>query len=88
MTNFSNYRRLNNTWYSPPFYLGDVTGPKLRLVVHANGVASGARSHVSVVIQCLKRDSTETVDDNTMCGVQISVEAVADPETEAESESN
>ena len=76
MTNFSSYRRPNSVWYSPPFYVGDITGPKLRLAVHANGVGSGARSHVSLVIQSLERDSKKAID-NVMCGACIRVEAVA-----------
>ena len=72
MTNFSKYKR-TNVWYSPPFYIDEVTGPKLRLCVHPNGVKEGARTHLSLVIECLERDLQEPVD--IKCGC-VKVQAI------------
>ena len=59
MTNFSKYKQNNQVWYSPPFYLGDITGLKLRLAVYPNGIKEGAGTHVSLVVECLERDLKE-----------------------------
>ena len=56
ITKFSEYKKSNGVWYSPPFYLGDVTGLKARLAVYPNGIESGAGTHVSVVLQNLETD--------------------------------
>ena len=59
MMNFSKSRRSSDVWYSPPFYLGDITGLKLRLAVYPNGIKEGAGTHMSLVIECLERDLCE-----------------------------
>ena len=73
ITNFSKYKESSGAWYSAPFYLGDITGLKLRLVVYPNGIKDGAGTHVSLVIECLERDLKEPK--RMECGshVQVSV---------------
>ena len=72
MTNFSKYKQKGNIlWYSRPFFLGDVTGLKLRLVVYPNGIKEGAGTHVSLVVECLERDVKESVD--MECGSFVKV---------------
>ena len=72
MTSVSKYKR-TNVWYSPPFYLGDVTGLKLRLRIHPNGVKEGARTHLSLVVECLERVLHEPI--KVECGC-INVQAI------------
>ena len=56
ITKFSEYKKNNGVWYSPPFYLIDITGLKARLAVYPNGIKSGAGTHMSVVLQNLETD--------------------------------
>ena len=51
MTNFEEYKRDNDTWYSPDFYTHH-NGYNMCLQVHANGSASGRGTHLSVFV-CL-----------------------------------
>ena len=74
ITNFSKYKQSNGVWYSPPFYLGDVTGLKLRLAVYPNGIKAGAGTHVSLVIECLERDVKEPKD--MQCGSYVEVSVI------------
>ena len=59
ITNFSKYKQSNEVWYSSPFYLGDITGLKLRLAVYPNGIKEGAGTYASLIIECLERDFKE-----------------------------
>jgi hypothetical protein len=72
MPNFSEYKKNRNVWYSAPFYLGDATGLKLRLVIYPNGIAEGADTHVSLVIECLPKDVKESLPD-VECGSYVKV---------------
>lgn len=56
ITKFSEYKKRNSVWYSPPFYFGDIAGLKARLAVYPNGIKSGTGTHVSVVLQNLEID--------------------------------
>lgn len=56
VSKFSEYKKSNGVWYSPPFYLADITGLKARLALYPNGIESGAGTHVSVVLQNLGTD--------------------------------
>ena len=56
ITKFSEYKKSSCVWYSPPFYLVDITGIKARLAVYPNGIESGTGTHVSVVLQTLETD--------------------------------
>ena len=51
MTDFDEYKRNNNTWYSPHFYTHP-NGYQMYLHVDANGNASGRGTHLSVFV-CL-----------------------------------
>lgn len=72
MTNFSEYKKNRGVWYSAPFYLGDTIGLKLRLVVYPNGIAEGADTHISLVIECLPKDVKESLPD-VECGSYVKV---------------
>ena len=78
MTNFSKYKLQSGVWYSPPFYVEDFTGLKLRLAVYANGVGSGQHSRVSIVIQTLKSDLKAEHLSPVTCGSRICVYAMPD----------
>ena len=58
-------------WYSPPFYLGDVTGLKFRFVVYPNGVQESEGTHVSLIVECLESDAKEPKD--IQCGSHIKI---------------
>ena len=74
MTNFSEYKKNHGVWYSAPFYLGDITGLKLRLVVYPNGIAKGANTHVSLVIECLPKDLKESSEESEVeCGSYVKI---------------
>ena len=75
ITNFSKYKQGNQVWYSPPFYLDDITGLKLRLAVYPNGIKEGADSHMSLVIECLERDLKEPKE--MECGNYIHVKVTS-----------
>lgn len=70
---FPQNKQSNNVWYSPPFHLGDMTGLKLRLRVYPNGIKEGARTHVSLVVECLERDLKEPI--KVECGC-VKVQAI------------
>jgi TNF receptor-associated factor 4 len=53
MTNFDEYKRDNDHWYSPHFYTHP-NGYKMCLGVGANGAGSGRGSHISVVVHLLQ----------------------------------
>lgn len=73
MVKFSTYKRSKSVWYSPPFYVGGITGLKLRLAVYTNGIRSGLNTHISLIIQNLERDVTDPlVKPHGMC-ILISV---------------
>lgn len=73
--NFSKCKQApHHVWYSPPFYLNVVTGLKLRLAVYPNGIKEGARIHVSLVIECLKRDLEDPK--QMECGCYIIVQVI------------
>ena len=55
MENFSNYTDKRAYWYSPPFYLEEFTGPKLRVVVYARSETNGC---VAFALQYLAKDSS------------------------------
>ena len=41
--NFSIYNRDNKVWYSTPFYINEITGPKLQVAVHTYNDREGRR---------------------------------------------
>ena len=51
MSNFSEYRRINSTWYSPAFH---IAGYQLQLVVEPGGLESGKGNYVSVYVRLMK----------------------------------
>ena len=53
LTRYSEYKRTNSAWYSPPFYSRD-KGYKLHLKVDANGNSSGKGTHLSLYVYLLK----------------------------------
>lgn len=55
MENFSTYIDKHAYWYSPPFYLEEFTGPKLRLAVYAR---SETKARVAFALQYLEKDSS------------------------------
>ena len=72
---FSKYKKSNGVWYSPPFYLGDIAGLKVRLAVFPNGIKSGAGTHVSVVLQNLERDLDTPTEIECGSFAQIGIES-------------
>ena len=58
MSNFSQYKKLNDAWFSPPFYT-EIVGYKLQLAVHANGVGIGKGTHVSVFLHLMKSENDD-----------------------------
>ena len=74
MPKYSKYKRSDGVWYSPPFYLGDIAGMKMWLAVYPNGIQSGSHTHMSLLVQNLKRD--EDVRAKPLCGsyVQVSID--------------
>ena len=80
MLNFSKYKKDRDVWCSAPFYLGNISGLKLRLAIYPNGVANGTGTHVSLVIECLPNDLKESVPAYIECGsyVKITTSSKAD----------
>ena len=72
VTNVYACKQSSGVWYSAPLYLSEVTGLKLRLAVYPNGIKSGARTHVSLVVHCLQRDLKEPI--VLPCGSYIHVD--------------
>ena len=58
LDNFSVYKRTNATWCSQPFYTS-VDGYKLQLSVDANGIGSGAGTHLSLYVRLMKGDNDD-----------------------------
>ena len=60
MSNFSQHRKVDETWFSPPFYTEN-GGYKLQLAVHANGVGVGVGegTHVSVFVYLMKSENDD-----------------------------
>ena len=55
---FSEKKRANEKWLSPPFYT-DNKGYKFRLNVHPNGIHDGSGSHLSVHAELMKEEHDE-----------------------------
>ena len=53
MTEYSTYKKNNDEWYSSPFYTGP-GGYKMCINVSANGIGSGAGTHVSVYVYLMR----------------------------------
>ena len=60
MDNFSQHKKDGDTWYSTLFYSGP-QGYKMRLKVYANGVSTGASTHVSVYVQIIQGEYDDTL---------------------------
>ena len=60
MSKFSQYKKLDVTWFSPPFYT-EIGGYKLQLAVHGNGVGTGEGTHVSVFLHLMKCENDESL---------------------------
>ena len=61
MTNFNQHKSAGDTWYSPPFF-SHIGGYKMCLRVDANGLMSGAGTHVSVFVYLMRGE----YDDNLL----------------------
>jgi TNF receptor-associated factor 4 len=53
MTDFEEYKRDNDSWFSPHFYT-HLNGYKMCLRINANGAGSGLGTHLSVVVHLLQ----------------------------------
>ena len=53
MTDYSQHKRDDDSWYSPPFYTG-LGGYKMCLRVDPNGCINGAGTHVSVFVYLMR----------------------------------
>ena len=60
MYNFSEHKRVGDTWWSAPFYTGP-DGYKLMLVVYANGYSYGTGTHVGVSVRLMKGENDESL---------------------------
>ena len=60
MSKVSQYKKLDDTWFSPPFYT-EIGGYKLQLAVHANGVGIGEGTHVSVFVYLMKSENDDSL---------------------------
>ena len=60
MIEFSEYKRKDTVWHSPPFY-SHVGGFKMRLAVYANGYGTGAGTHMSVYVHLLKGEYDDSL---------------------------
>ena len=60
MYNFSEHKRVGDTWWSAPFYTGP-DGYKLKLLVFANGYSTGTGTHVSVSVGLMKGENDESL---------------------------
>ena len=58
MFNFHEYKRVNQIWYSNPFY-SEMDGYKFYLRVHANGTIDGEGTHVSIYVILMKGEHDE-----------------------------
>ena len=58
LDNFSVYKRTNAIWQSKPFYTS-VDGYKLQLNVYANGIGSGAGTHLTLYVFLMKGDNDD-----------------------------
>ena len=60
MYNFSEHKRISDTWVSTPFYSGP-DGYKLELLVDANGYTYGTGTHIGVSVRLMKGENDETL---------------------------
>ena len=60
MSNFSQHKKVDDTWFSPPFYTEN-GGYKLQLVVYANGVGIGEGTHLSVFVYLMKNENDDNL---------------------------
>ena len=60
MYNFSEHKKVGDTWVSQPFYTG-TEGYKLNLEVDANGYSTGTGTHVGVTVFLMKGEHDESL---------------------------
>ena len=70
MHNFSEHKRVSDTWLSTPFYTGP-DGYKLKLIVDANGAASSKGTHVSVYVYLMKGENDDKLTWPFKCDITI-----------------
>ena len=70
MHNFSEHKRVSDTWSSTPFYTGP-DGYKLKLRVDANGDGSGKGTLVSVYIHLMKGENDHILTWPFKCDITI-----------------
>ena len=63
MYNFSEHKRVGDTYRSQPFYT-EVGGYKLLCGVYANGIGSGRGTHISVVVAALLDENDDRLKSN------------------------
>jgi hypothetical protein len=76
MPKFSEYRRSEKVWHSPPFYYGE--GYKMCLAVHANGVGAEAGTYISVELFRLRGEYDDQLKWPVKRGCKHSLDAVFD----------
>ena len=60
MYNYSEHKRVGDTWVSTPFYTGP-DGYKLKLLVYANGYSTGTGTHVGVSVRLMKGENDKSL---------------------------
>ena len=60
MYNFSEHKRVGDTWWSTPFYTGP-SGYKLELRGYPNGYSTSTGTHVGVGVVLMKGDNDESL---------------------------
>ena len=60
MFNYNEHKRVDDEWYSVPFYT-TANGYKLRLEVHANGDGPGKDTHISVGVRLMKGENDRSL---------------------------
>ena len=60
MYNYNEHKRVDDTWYSAPFY-SRINGYKLKLEVEANGGGAGKDTHISVSVRLMKGENDQTL---------------------------
>ena len=60
MFNYNEHKRVDDDWYSVPFY-STTNGYKLQLRVDANGFASGKDTHLSVGVRLMKGENDQNL---------------------------
>ena len=58
IVNFFERKKINNVYYSPPFYTS-TDGYKLQIMVFANGVGRGKGTHVSLFVCLMKGENDQ-----------------------------